>query len=168
MKYIALIRHAKSSRKDVALQDLDRPLNHRGELNAPIMGGRLNDQQVVWSRVFCSPALRARQTATFLAPAVGLSDKDIEVVPSLYTFNYEELLYWLSTLERHEDGLLVVCHNPAITDLVNFLALSDLEKIPTCGVALLKINVLNWGRIGAGMGEMTYYDYPKNHFLKRG
>ncbi|MCH8039213.1 MAG: histidine phosphatase family protein [Nitrospinae bacterium] len=41
MKTLYLVRHAKSSWKDARLQDHDRPLNKRGEQDAPRMGKRL-------------------------------------------------------------------------------------------------------------------------------
>ena len=168
MKRIGLIRHAKSSWKDSSCQDIDRPLNRRGKSNAALMGRRLCEQEPNWSRIYCSPAKRARQTAYLISQMVGLTEGNIEIIPSLYAFNYEELLSWIRSLERNEDRLLIVGHNPAITDLVNFLALSDLEKIPTCGVALLKLNTVNWRQAGVGMGKITYYDYPKNHDLNSG
>lgn len=168
MKRIGLIRHAKSSWKDSSCQDIDRPLNRRGKSNAALMGRRLCEQEPNWSRIYCSPAKRARQTAYLISQMVGLTEGNIEIIPSLYAFNYEELLSWIRSLERNEDRLLIVGHNPAITDLVNFLALSDLEKIPTCGVALLKLNTVNWCQAGVGMGKITYYDYPKNHDLNSG
>lgn len=37
MKKLYLIRHAKSSWKDISLDDLDRPLNKRGQKDAPFM-----------------------------------------------------------------------------------------------------------------------------------
>lgn len=168
MKRIGLIRHAKSSWKDPACQDIDRPLNRRGKCNAAMMGRRLCEQESNWSRLYCSPAKRARQTAHLISEMVGLTEDNIEMIPSLYTFNYEELLFWMRSLARNEDRLLIVCHNPAMTDLVNFLALSELEKIPTCGVALLKLNTVDWSQAGAGMGKITYYDYPKNQRLNSG
>ena len=161
MKSIALIRHAKSSWRDTSLQDFDRPLNRRGVMNAAMMGERLLEQHESWLKIYCSPARRARETASLISQPLGISENRIEIIPSLYTFNYEDLLFWMRLLERNDDQLLVVCHNPAITDIVNFLTLSNFEKIPTCGVAMLKLNSVNWGQVGAGMGNLTYYDYPK-------
>ena len=37
MKYLTLIRHAKSSWEQAGLADHDRPLNERGERNAPMV-----------------------------------------------------------------------------------------------------------------------------------
>ena len=162
MKTITLIRHGKSSWKNPELQDLDRPMNRRGRHNSVTMGERLSLKELVLTTMYCSPAVRATETAMLVAEAIGLPMNSIQITPLLYTFNYEELLGWMKSLEQNDDDLSVVCHNPAITDLVNFLALSNLEKIPTCGVVVLQLNVSRWDRLGAGIAEISYYDYPKN------
>lgn len=162
MKTIALIRHAKSSWKDATLPDLDRPLNRRGRLNAPEMGRRLQEQPVSLKRVFSSPAVRAMETAEWLMPSLGLSDAKLEVVTPLYTFNYEDILAWLRSLDRDADRFALICHNPAITDLVNFLTLMQIDKIPTCGIALLQVDVNHWQDLGAGMAELHYFGFPKS------
>ncbi len=40
-----------------------------------------------------------------------------------------------------------------MTDRVNFLALSDYEKTLTCGVAMLKLNSVNWEHVGGRYGK---------------
>ena len=168
MKTIALIRHAKSSWKDTTLPDLDRPLNRRGRLNAPEMGRRLQEQPVSLKRVFSSPAVRAVETAEWLMPSLGLSAAKLDVVTALYTFNYEDILAWLRSLDRGADGFALICHNPAVTDLVNFLTLMQIDKIPTCGVALLQVDINHWQDLGAGMAEMDYFGTPKSVSGKAG
>lgn len=42
MKKLYLVRHAKSSWEDITLDDFDRPLNKRGEKDAPFMGKLLH------------------------------------------------------------------------------------------------------------------------------
>ena len=43
-KTLYLVRHAKSSWKDMGLADFDRPLNKRGKNDAPFMGEKLKEQ----------------------------------------------------------------------------------------------------------------------------
>ena len=47
MKYLLLIRHAKSSWDSPTLKDHDRPLNERGNKEAPMMAQRLLDQKIL-------------------------------------------------------------------------------------------------------------------------
>jgi len=170
MKTMTLIRHAKSSWKEPMLQDLDRPLNKRGQESALMMGERLRCQQSVLglvspNKLYSSPAVRAEQTSHLLEEALKLPRKGkdiIELVSALYTFNYEELLGWIRSLDQDVDQFFMVCHNPAITDLFNFLTLSHVEKIPTCGVAVLELNITNWSQLGAGMAVVKFYDFPKS------
>ncbi|WP_461516460.1 SixA phosphatase family protein [Porticoccus sp.] len=162
MKTIALIRHAKSSWKEATLPDLDRPLNRRGRVDAPVMGRRLQEQPISLKQVFSSPAVRATETAEWLMPNLGLGAGNLGVVPALYTFNYEDILAWLRSLDTAADKFAVICHNPAMTDLVNFLTLSQIEKIPTCGVVLMHLHINNWNDLGAGMAGLVYFDFPKS------
>ena len=45
MKELLVLRHAKSSWKHAGLDDHDRPLNKRGQRNAPRMGQLLRDEE---------------------------------------------------------------------------------------------------------------------------
>ena len=46
MKTLFIMRHAKSSWKDLNLQDHDRPLNKRGRHDAPLMSMLLRNQKI--------------------------------------------------------------------------------------------------------------------------
>lgn len=168
MKTMTLIRHAKSSWKEPMLQDMDRPLNKRGQANSIMMGERMRDQKYLPDKIYSSPAVRAEETSHLIAEALqtprrGTFERDtVELVSALYTFNYEELLCWIRSLDQNVDNFFIVCHNPAMTDLFNFLTLSHVEKIPTCGVAVLEVNITNWSQLGAGMAWVKFYDFPKS------
>lgn len=168
MKTITLIRHAKSSWKEPMLQDMDRPLNRRGQANAAMMGERLHSilKKNIPKKIYSSPAVRAEETAHLMSDYLRVSAGAIELIPALYTFNYEELLEWVRGLSRDEGNVLLVCHNPAITELFNLLTLSDLEKIPTCSIAVLELDVVDWHQVGAGMARVKHYDFPKSDRLK--
>ena len=59
MKVLTIVRHAKSSWKDTSLSDRDRPLNRRGERDAPEMGRRIHEYGIRPSQIVSSPAVRA-------------------------------------------------------------------------------------------------------------
>jgi len=46
MKKLVIIRHAKSSWSDPSLDDFDRPLNKRGNKNAPFMAKKFKDKGI--------------------------------------------------------------------------------------------------------------------------
>ena len=67
---LVLIRHAKSSWSNPGEADFERPLNDRGERDAPRMGARLKELKIKPDLIVCSPAKRAKQTAKRIADAV--------------------------------------------------------------------------------------------------
>ena len=69
MKHLTLVRHAKSD-WTLPAKDCDRPLNRRGQREAPGMAQRLAEQHVHVDLLITSPALRALTTATFFRRAL--------------------------------------------------------------------------------------------------
>ena len=160
MKQLVLIRHGKSSWKDPALSDLKRPLKKRGERNARDMARRLNALGLGVEKTYMSPALRVTQTVELMGEVAVLGD--IEVKPELYTFSYEDLMLFLKQLDDGLKCVAVAGHNPAITDLVNFLTLEEIANIPTCGVAVLELDAEKWAGLRAGGARLGHYDFPRN------
>ena len=77
------MRHAKSSWKTDELADHDRPLNARGQRDAPRIGRLLRAQDLEPDRVLCSTAKRARKTATEVVEGSGY-DSPVELLEELY------------------------------------------------------------------------------------
>ena len=102
MKYLYLIRHAKSSWSDPSLSDFDRPLNKRGKRDAPFMGGRMASFAQRPEMMVSSPAKRARTTARIIGTQIGFSKKDIVLIKKLYTFSSAPLL---EVIRKTEDSI---------------------------------------------------------------
>lgn len=162
MKQLVLIRHGKSSWKDPALSDLMRPLKKRGERNAKDMSRRLSALGLSVEKAYASPARRVAQTLEIMTAETGFARGVTETVPELYTFSYEDILLFLKKLDDQLKCVAIAGHNPAITDLVNFLSLEEIANIPTCGIAVLHLDIEKWGKLRAGGAELRHYDYPKN------
>nr|MBP6155012.1 histidine phosphatase family protein [Chitinophagales bacterium] len=67
MKYLTIIRHAKSSWEHPDLDDFVRPLNDRGQTAIPLIGNYLQQQQIYPDLIISSPATRAIETAKGIA-----------------------------------------------------------------------------------------------------
>ena len=83
MKELLLLRHAKSSWKDLGMPDHDRPLKKRGLRDAPEVGRKLRELGLAPDRILSSTAARAHATARLAAEACRF-DGTIELVPALY------------------------------------------------------------------------------------
>ncbi len=165
MKTLYLIRHAKSSWADPSLADQERPLNKRGLRDAPLMGKRLAERKVRVDALWSSPALRAAQTARHLAQALNYPRNEIQIRHRLYTSAIEELLQEIRSCPDDVKGLLVIGHNPVISDCANLLLggrrETKIELIPTCGIVALQFALSSWQQIGEQEGRMLFFDYPK-------
>lgn len=160
-KTLILVRHAKSSWKDATLNDIQRPLNKRGGKDAPKMGKHLVKQGIIPDVIFSSPGLRALTTARLLSVELGIKPTEIRIKESLYTFNSYDLLTAIKSLKDKYNKVMIVCHNPAITDLTNYLSGSQIHNVPTSGVVALKFSINTWDKVSKGKAKLSSFDYPK-------
>ena len=163
MKRLILLRHAKSSWSEHGLADSERPLSGRGERDAPRMGARLHARGVRPDLVLSSPALRARSTAKLVARALDYADDAIRLDAALYLAAPEEILAVIAAQTDAVGCLLVVGHNPGLTELANFL-LPELElaNLPTAGTVVVDCATERWTEVRGAQRRLVYYDYPKN------
>ncbi len=160
-KTLILVRHAKSSWSDSTLNDIQRPLNKRGNKDAPKMGKHLAKKKLIPQAIFSSSGLRALTTARLISVEIGMKPTGIIVEDDLYTFDSEQLLDVIKTIPDEYKKIMVVGHNPAVTDITNILSGSEIDNIPTCGVAILKLLVDSWKDIGKNTAKLSRFDYPK-------
>jgi len=160
-KTLILVRHAKSSWKDTKLNDIQRPLNKRGNKDAPKMGKFMAEHNIQPEVIFSSPGLRALTTARLISVKIGIKPSDIIVDDNIYTFNSEELLNAINALNNKYKKVMIVGHNPAITDLVNYLSGSKIDNVPTCGVAVLRFSINSWKKVSKNKAKLDSFDYPK-------
>ena len=92
MKRLILVRHAKSSWKDTSLADRDRPLNNRGNRDAPEMGRRIAAAGIRPSLIVSSPAVRAWTTAKVIAKELGYPREFLQRDDALYLASVDEIL----------------------------------------------------------------------------
>lgn len=161
MKRLVLVRHAKSSWASTHLSDRERPLNKRGERDAPRMGKRLAGRGAAPELILSSPAVRAISTARILAGKVGYAESRIVELDDLYGAGVRDFLEVLADRGGEAQSVMLFSHNPGITELVNFLSGETIGNVPTCGVAVLDFPVKQWKEIGRGTGVLVDFDYPK-------
>lgn len=169
MRRLILVRHAKSSWADPGRPDIDRPLNERGERNAPEMAARLRARGETPGLVVSSPARRALATARLMARAFGIDAGAIRIEESLYEASVEAWLAAIGALPGAEHCVLMVGHNPELTALANRLVPGlVLDNLQTCGVLRLDYAVRGWGAVAAAAPRDWSLDWPRNAGSPRG
>lgn len=163
MKYLYLIRHAKSSWADAALSDFERPLNKRGKRDAPFMGKRIASYDKQPDLIVSSPAKRALKTARLIGAECGFRKNQIIIKKSLYSFSFEPIVEVVRRTEDSINTLALVGHNHGLTECAELLSSTILENVPTCGIVLIRFPLKSWNLVEAGKGTMLMFDYPKQH-----
>jgi len=161
MKILTIVRHAKSSWKDTSLSDRDRPLNRRGERDAPVMGKRTHEHGIRPSQIIASPAARAWTTARIFATELGYPVEFLQREPDLYLASLDRILDVIVAQDDGFSSLMLFGHNPGMTDLVNFLQPGLTGNLPTAGVVSVGIHQDDWNLYQRPSTELLVHDWPK-------
>jgi phosphohistidine phosphatase len=164
MKRLLLLRHAKAVPATDPLADSARPLAERGEHDAQRIGERLRSYGLRPTLILSSPAARALQTARLVAAAGDYPHDAIALEPALYLAEPATLVAIIAAQSAAIETLLVVGHNPGLTELVHrLLPAFDDDNLPTGAVVGLDYAAADdWAGIAAAAPSLAYYDFPKN------
>ncbi len=163
MKELCLVRHAKSSWKYPKLDDFERPLNKRGQKNAPFMGKVLHQLGFTPDLIITSPASRAAMTARIFAFEIKYPLESILYLSSVYESNERNLIQLLRELDDNLEKIMLVGHNPAITHLANNIGDNPISNLPTSGVFCVVLGITSWSGIKNNAGKLKYFEFPKKH-----
>ena len=163
-----VFRHAMSAWDDPALTDYDRPLNRRGEQDAPRMGRWLASRGLVPALLVSSPAERARLTAVAVAAQLDIKSKKILWDERIYMADVGSLAEVLAGVPRENTPVMLVGHNPGLEQLVLFLAGEGAGALPrpppgflkTAGFARLRLPA-DWSKLTRRSGLLLELMVPK-------
>jgi phosphohistidine phosphatase len=167
---LILLRHAKSDRSGIELDDAVRPLTERGIHAARCIGHWLNTSGPTPDLVLCSPARRAKDTWE-IVKAEFISPPPSTTVPEIYDFGTGDAL--LDVIRNHGGTawtLMLVGHNPSIEELAARLTGSGdralrnrLEtKFPTAALAIIVFPPGNWASTSWKTGALISFICPRD------
>ncbi|MAS96574.1 MAG: hypothetical protein CMO55_25575 [Verrucomicrobiales bacterium] len=162
MKELFLIRHAKSDWNDPGIPDHDRPLNSRGERDAPRMAAALKEQGILPDAVVSSTATRAKETAKTVCDGLGFSPDTIELNKDLYLAAPSTILRVIQQFDESAGTAFAFGHNPGMHETVNQLIGGwNVSEFPTLAVARMELNIDYWGEADWECGLLTDLLIPR-------
>lgn len=161
MKTLTILRHGKSTRNDVGLSDYERPLSPRGETDAPLMAERITDAGIRPSLIMSSPAARAWATAKLVAKSISYPVEFLHREDRLYLASVDKLLDVMAEQDAAFNSIVLVGHNPGLTELANHVLPGVTDSIPTCGIVSLNIETDTWDLRQNNPVELGLVDSPK-------
>jgi phosphohistidine phosphatase len=163
VKRLTLVRHAKSDWSLPGQDDWDRPLNRRGQRDAPEMARRLRSRRLKPDLILSSPAVRALTTASVMARELKVPAAQVLQDERLYLAEAADLLATIRELGGEVQHLMVFGHNPGMTDCANRLSAGEhIDNLPTCGVFTALFDLSDWRDLAWHGGQDAEFDYPKN------
>jgi phosphohistidine phosphatase len=172
MKYLTLIRHAKSDWETNA-SDHERPLNERGRRNAPAVGRFLARTYLGMNAVpallplpdqlITSTALRAKTTAELMQPELGVEATKITLEPRAYLAEAKTLLQVVRECNDLWHHVMLFGHNGGISDFARKLLRRDHldEDMPTCAAVLVELPWDSWAATEWEEARLVGYITPK-------
>ena len=168
MKFLTILRHAKSSWDDSSLSDFDRPLNDRGRKAARRIGREMQHREMHFDHVRASPAVRVRETLDGVADGYG--DRfDVEFDERIYMASAGTLLETVRSTADDWKRPLLVGHNPGLEQLLSRLTVDDdlgqrdkvIGKYPTGALAVLELRAERWRDVEEGSGRIVELILPR-------
>ncbi|MEM8570764.1 MAG: histidine phosphatase family protein [Pseudomonadota bacterium] len=163
MRRLILMRHAKSSWSDPGQRDVDRPLNKRGQRDAPAIGEWLREKGYCPKRALVSTAQRTKETWEGLLSALPACP--VEFRETLYHATASGMFQALSR-ETDADSVLMLGHQPGIGELAEKLLSqpfdnSEFARYPTSAVTVIDFDYDSWADVRWGTGRLQDFVYPK-------
>jgi phosphohistidine phosphatase len=161
MKTLYIVRHAKSSWDNPGLKDEERPLLESGRDKTRLVIHYLVEKLITVDKIISSHAVRAYETAKMFAESLQYPADQIEVNENLYMGNTDEMIEMLLKLQDDIASVMVVGHNPEMTDFANQFLKDEIDTLPTSGVVCVEFKTDYWVEILDAKKKTKFVIYPK-------
>lgn len=154
------MRHAKSAWDTDAATDHDRPLNERGQRDAPRVASALAELGWCPELTVSSDSTRTRQTFALMRPAFP-GPMTVWFTRRLYHASLDAVIDELADVGDAVRTVMVVGHNPGWEAMLARLCGQD-HRMTTANAALLTIEARTWSdALGRDTWTLTRLLRPK-------
>lgn len=164
MKLLSLLRHGEAE-QPLGVVDRDRNLSSYGAQMTPRLGRRLEQRGFMPDLVISSTATRALETARIMCFELGCDVDLLQQKDEIYQATLHHLLRIVQGIDESLSHVLIVGHNPSLSDLATFLC-GPHQKVPThmstCALVRIELPVEYWALVDSPVGRFVEYDTPEN------
>jgi len=147
-KTLILVRHSKTENRDSSVNDFNRALTAEGKSDSLRMADYLKKKGISPDLIITSSSARAYETAMIVASTFNTSEKNILSTRKLYYCSAKTILDQLFGLEATVNSVMVVAHNPGISDLTRGLSEGRSFFMDNTQVSFIEFNIEHWHQIG--------------------
>ena len=161
MKTVYIVRHAKSSWNQPDVSDEERPLLEKGKKRTKKVIDSLLKKNISVDYIISSHAVRAYETACILARALKYPLEEIRQDPHVYFADGDGLFSQFYDIPDKFQSLMIVGHNPALTDFVNHYIQPRIDNLPTSGLVSINFDTDHWDKVPLIKGTVNFSLFPK-------
>lgn len=172
MKYLTVIRHAKTSWEHFGLSDHDRPINERGQTNAVDVArflainylGLHSSPAIIPppERMVASSARRTQQTARIMQEEMKLPAELVTSETRAYLAEAPELMNLVREFQDDWKSVMLFAHNNGISHFVDrLLKRGEVGDMSTCATAILELPTTTWKGVEWRSARLIAYITPK-------
>jgi phosphohistidine phosphatase len=140
---------------------MERPLLEKGIKKTRKVIRFLKDRGIKIDLMISSPAERAFQTALLVAAGIGYQEDKIQVERKIYDGYYDRILDLIYATSNEIGSLMIIGHNPSITNLANLFLHPGIELLPTSGIVCVTFDTKRWESVPSVDPVTEFIMYPK-------
>ncbi len=161
MKRLLIMRHAKSSWKNLELDDWQRPLKKKGQTRTALITEFLKHKGIIPDLIISSPAVRALRTAQLISSALELPAAQTRVDEQLYEADSKDIASLINKTPAEVNNLMIIGHNPELTMFSNIFLVKSLDNLPTSGIVCLEFKTDKWQNFQQAAVKTAFVITPK-------
>jgi phosphohistidine phosphatase len=143
-KTLIIVRHAHTHDPQPGQPDHERELTTEGQKQARQSAEWLKEQGSLPQTIIASSARRTLDTAAIFAEVL-LGDQG-KFLPENYLFRASEteVLEYLQQHPGQEESIMLVGHNPTMTQLSIRLGATSISYLPPASIVILSFDIQSW------------------------
>jgi phosphohistidine phosphatase len=107
-----------------------------------------------------SGANRAVQTAEIIANVLRIPKSGVQFENNLYLASADDMLNIIFGLDEKYDHIMLVGHNPGISDLAAYLSKENIDWMLTSAVISIESNTTKWYQISTAENKLKFHIKP--------
>jgi phosphohistidine phosphatase len=147
VKTLILIRHSKAENRESSVNDFERSLTTEGLADSRKMADFIIKTGIKPDFIVTSSAARAYETASIFENVLKTGAKNILATRKLYYCSAKTILDQIYGLPETLGCIMVVAHNPGISELTRCLSDGKSFFMDNTQVSILKYNIEHWYQI---------------------
>lgn len=153
--HLFLLRHAETEPQQSGQSDFDRELLSIGKEQIAYLTQHLSQLNFHIDSIICSSAKRARTTVTLLCESLEIPLDKVRFKQFIYTTEAKGLVEFIRQTDPTITRLLIVGHNPTLSDLGNYLIKNFADGLRTCDMVWVELDIQQWSDLKKNSGKLN-------------